>query len=240
MRHTRFILALFLVMTMISSVQSGVSLPDAHAVAVYGQLVSLNIEEIQFRELYAVEYRSYTEESIGTVTIQNQTGENLTVTVVLGGEKYVNAPMKMTANLPANQRTTILLHIDLDISVLDLSRQVEHIPISIEIAAYMAETEVFRSDVMTKYIALHDRHKIPDGDPSKIAKFVDPEDRYVVSEVSANLGTIGATAEEKAATAFKLLQKKGIYCIGSGGVQIQYPRELLKIRLGSIYDGSLL
>ena len=240
MRHTGFILVGFLMMAMVSSGQSGVSLPAIHAVTAYGQLVSLNIEEIQFRELYAVEYRSYMEEPIGTVTIHNQTGEDYTATVVLDGEKYVNAPMKMTANLPANQRTKISLYIDLDISVLDLSRQVEHVPISIEIAAYMAETEVFRSDVMTKYVALHDRHKIPDGDPSKIAKFVDPQDRYVVSEVSANMGATGATAEENAAAAFKLLQKKGIYCIGPGGVQIQYPRELLRIRLGSVYDGSLL
>ncbi|MFC1712965.1 tetratricopeptide repeat protein [Candidatus Poribacteria bacterium] len=201
------------------------------------QLVSIDIEDVQTKELYAVEYSLYTEEPIGTATIFNPTSEELRATVVLGGGKYINAPMKMTATLPPKQKTEIPLHIDLSIGVLDLDKQVEHVPVSIQIAAYLDGLRVFDSEEITRDVILHDSHKIPDGDPSKIAMFVDPGDKYVMSELSAGMGK---TDEEKAAAAFELLQKKGIYCIGSGSAQIQYPRELLEVKFGSFYDCSFL
>ncbi len=201
----------------------------------------MGIEEIEINELYAVEYRAYMKEPIGTITIHNPTDQEFRASVVLSGKRYINAPVKITARLPARQRTRIPLYVDLDIGVLDLNRQMEHIPISIEIAAYLGDAQVFRSDEVATYMQLHDRHKIPYGDPAKIAIFVDPRDKYVVSEVSAAIiGKTSATAEDRAAAAFDFLRKKGIYCVGSGGTQIQYPRELLRIRLGSVYDGSLL
>jgi tetratricopeptide (TPR) repeat protein len=200
------------------------------------QLVSVDIEKIELNELYAVEYRSYTEEPIGAVTMYNPTSRELRATVILSGEQYINAPMKMTAKLPAKQKTDIPLHIDLDIGVIDLGRRVEHIPISIEVSAYLGNVKV-NSQTVSRDIIVHDRHKLPDGDPSKIAMFVDPGDEYVMSELSAGMGS---TSEEKAAAAFALLQKKGIYCTGTGSAQIQYPRELLKIKFGSFYDCSLL
>ena len=145
------------------------------------QLVSIDIEDVQIKELYAVEYSLYAEEPIGTATIFNPTSEELRATVVLSGGKYINAPMKMTATLPPGQETEIPLHIDLSISVLDLDKQVEHVPVSIQIAAYLGSLRVFDSDEITRDVVLHDSHKIPDGDPSKIAMFVDPGDKYVMS-----------------------------------------------------------
>ena len=231
MKYSGIALICFFTMAAISCVQAG---------AAYDQLATLDMEKIQFRELYAVEYRSYMKEAVGAVTINNQTNEDLQAIVVLGGKKYINAPMEITAPLPAKQKTDIPLYIDLDIAVLDLGRRVEQVPISIEVSAYLGKTEIFRSDAIAKYVALHDRHEIPDGDPSKIAMFVDPGDKHILSEISADMGGTDATEEDKAAAAFKFLQKKGIYCVGSGGLQVQYPRELLRMRLGSIHDGSLL
>jgi len=232
MRYPGIILASFFIMVMIGN------LPVFHAA--YGQLLSLSIEEVQFKEIYAVEYRSYAKESIGKITIYNPTSEKLKVSVVLSGERYINAPMKMTAELPAERRTDIPLYVDLDMRVLELGRQVEHIPVSIEMVAYLGGMEVFNPDVIDKHITLYDRHKMPDGDPSKIAMFVDPKDKYVTSEFSTGIRKTSAAEGDKAETAFAFLQKKGIYCVGPGSSQIQYPRELLRIRLGSIYDGSLL
>ena len=166
------------------------------------QLVSVDIEEIQLRELYAVEYRSYTEEPIGTVTMYNPTSRDLRAAVVLSGERYINAPIKTSANLPAKQKTEIPLYLDLDISVLDLSRRVERIPISIEISTYLGSVRV-NSDVRPMDVTVHDKYKLPEGHPSKIAAFVDPGDKYVMSEVTAGMGSTG---EEKAAAAFALLQ----------------------------------
>lgn len=227
MRHS-ITLAVFLIALIIS------------ATAAYAQLVSVDVEEIEFRELYAVEYHVYTKESIGTATIYNPSSQELRADIVLSGERYINAPMKITARLPGGQRTKIPLYIDLDIGVLDLSRQTEHIPVNIDITAYLGEAQIFRSDDIARYIELHDRHKIPYDIPAKIAMFVDPRDKYVMSEVSSAIGNSKSTPEEKAAAAFELLRRKGIYCIGSGSAQIQYPRELLRIRLGTVYDGSLL
>jgi len=232
MRYPGIILASFFIMVMIGN------LPVFHAA--YGQLLSLSIEEVQFKEIYAVEYRSYAKESIGKITIYNPTSEKLKVSVVLSGERYINAPMKMTAELPAERRTDIPLYVDLDMRVLELGRQVEHIPVSIEMVAYLGGMEVFNPDVIDKHITLYDRHKMPDGDPSKIAMFVDPKDKYVTSEFSTGIRKTSAAEGDKAETAFAFLQKKGIYCVGPGSSQIQYPRELLRIRLGSVYDGSLL
>ncbi len=200
------------------------------------QLVSVDIEEIQIEEIYAVEYRSYTEKPIGTITLYNPVNSELRASVILSGERYINAPMKITAKLPAKQKTKIPLNIDLDIGVLDLNERVEQIPVSIEITAYLGSVEV-DSDVINRDIILHDRHKLPDGDPSKIAMLVDPGDKYVMSEISAGMGS---TSEEKASAAFELLQKRGIYCTGISGNRIQYPRELLKIKFGSFYECSLL
>jgi len=200
------------------------------------QLISVDIQETQLKELYAAEYSSYIEKPIGTVAVHNPTSRELQAVVVLSGERYVNAPMKMNAKLPARQTTEIPLHIDLDVSVLDLGRQIEHVPISIEISVYLDSVKV-NHDVVSKDIVVHDRHKLPDGEPSKIAVFVDPRDKYVMSELSADMGS---TSEEKAAAAFDLLQKKGIYCVETGSPQIQYPRELLRTKLGTFYDCSLL
>jgi len=227
MRHP-ITLAVFLIMLIIC------------VTATYAQLVSVDIEEIEFRELYAVEYHVYTKESVGTATIYNPSGQEFRADVVLSGERYINAPMKITAKLPAGQRTKIPLYIDLDIGVLDLGRQMEHIPVSINITAYLGNVQVFRSDDIARYVELYDRHKIPYDIPAKIAMFVDPKDKYVLSEVSSTIGNSRSTPEERAAAAFELLQRKGIYCVGSGNAQIQYPRELLRIRLGTVYDGSIL
>ena len=201
------------------------------------QLVSIDIQDIQLKELYAVEYSLYTEEPIGSATVYNPTSEELRATVVLGGEKYINAPMKMTAKLPPREKTEILLYIDLDIGVLDLDRQVEHFSISIQLSAYLGSVEVFDSGEIARDVVIHDSHKIPHGDPWKIAMFVDPEDRYVMSEISAGMGK---TSEEKAAAVFELLQRKGIYCIGAGSSSVQHPRELLEVKFGSFYDCSFL
>ena len=237
MKYSGIILVMVL---MIGNAYSDINLPVLHAATTYGQLVSVEIEEIQLKDLYAVEYRLYTKNPIGKITINNPINEKLQASVVLDGERFINAPMKMTAELPAKQRTDIPLYIDLNMLALDLERQVEHIPISIEIAVYLGEIEVFSSDVITKHITLHDRHMIPDGDPSKIAMFVDPKDRYVASEVSANIRKNSTEEKDKAQAAFAFLQKEGIYCVGPGSLQAQYPRELLRIKLGSIYDGSIL
>ena len=236
MRHSGIVLLIFFILLVISSTAQASAI---HATA-YAQIVSIDVEEVQLEELYAVEYRAYMKEPIGTVTVYNPNSQEFRASVVLDGKRYINAPVKITARLPAHQKTRIPLYVDLDIGVLDLSRQTEYIPISIEIAAYIGETQVFHSDVIARYIKLHDRHKIPYGDPAKIAMFVDPRDKYVMSEVSAGIGKTSATAEEKAAAAFGFLQKKGVYCIGAGSIQVQYPRELLRTRLGSVYDGSLL
>ncbi len=201
------------------------------------QLVSIDIEDIQIKELYAVEYALYTENPIGAVTIFNPTSEEFRATVVLSGKKFINDPMKMTAILPPKQRVEIPLHIDLSISVLDLDKQVEHVPVSIQVAVYLGNLRVFRSDEITRDLILHDSHKIPDDDPAKIAMFVDPADKYVMSELSAGMGR---TNDEKAAAAFELLQKKGIYCVGVSGAQVQYPRELLEVKFGSFHDCSFL
>ena len=201
------------------------------------QLVSIDIQDIQLKELYAVEYSLYMEEPIGSMTVYNPTSEELRATVILGGEKYINAPMKMTAKLPSRKKTEISLYIDLGIGVLDLDRQVEHFPISIQVFAYLGSVQVFDSGEIMRDMAIHDSHKIPDGDPWKLAMFVDPEDKYVMSEISAGMGK---TIEEKAAAVFGLLQRRGIYCTGSGASLVQYPRELLKVKFGSFYDCSFL
>ena len=206
-------------------------LSGAHA-----QLVSVEIQETRLRELYAVEYRTYTEEPVGTVVLYNPASAEFRADVVLGGEHYINTPMKMTAKLQPKQKTDIPLHIDLDISVLDLSRRVEHIPITLEISVYLNTVRV-HSEVVSRDVIVHDRHKLPAGDPSKIAMFVNPGDERIMSELSAGMGT---TNVEKAAAAFGLLQKRGVYCVGSGSPQIQYPRELLRTKFGSFYDCSLL
>lgn len=201
------------------------------------QLVSIDIGDIQLRELYAVEYSLYTEEPIGSVILYNPTSEELRATVVLDGEKYINTPMKMTAKLKPNKKTEIPLHIDLDIGILNLDRQVEHISVSIQIAAYLNTLQIFDSDKIIKDMVIHDIHKIPDSDTGKIAMFIDPGDKYVMSELSAGMGR---TSEEKAKAAFELLQRRGIYCVGVGGAQVQYPRELLEVKFGSFHDCSFL
>lgn len=207
--------------------------------SINAQLMSVEIEDIQLKELYAAEYRAYMREPIGTLMISNPSNEELWATVILNGDRYINAPVKMTAKLPAGLRSQVLLYIDLDIGVLDLNRQIEHIPISIDLVAHLGETEVFHADEITRNIALNDRHKIPEGNPAKIAIFVDPNDRYIASEVSSGIDS-NIAEEKKALAAFEFLGKKGIYCIGPGGTQVQYPRELLRTKLGSVYDGSLL
>ncbi len=200
------------------------------------QLVSVDVKEVQLEELYAVEYRLYMQEPMGAATIYNPTSSELRAAIILSGEQYINAPVKMSAKLPPKEETKVLLHVDLDVSVLNLSRQVEHVPISIEIGVYLNNLNVY-TDVLKKDLIIHDIHKIPDGDPMKIAMFVDPGDKYIMAEITAGMGS---TSEEKAAAAFKLLQKKGIYCVGAGSAQIQYPRELLKVKFGSFYDTSFL
>lgn len=201
------------------------------------QLISIEIEDVQIKELYAVEYGLYIEEPIGIVAIFNPTSKELRATVILSGEKYINAPMKMTAKLPPKKKTEIPLYIDLDIGVLDLDKQVEHVLVSIEIAAYLDNLQVFSSDGITRDVIIHDSHKIPGDDPLKIAMFVDPGDKYIMAELSAGMGK---TSEEKAKAAFELLQKKGIYCLGAGSAQVQFPRELLEVKFGSFYDCSFL
>ncbi len=201
------------------------------------QLISIDIEDIQLKELYAVEYSLYTKEPIGSATVYNPSGEELRATMILSGGDYINAPMKMTSRLPARERTEIPLYIDLDIGVLDLDRQVEHFSISIQMFTYLGTVEVSRSEEIARDVIIHDSHKIPDGAPGKIAMFVDPEDKYVMSQLSAGMGR---TNEEKAAAAFELLQRKGIYCIGAGSSQVQHPRELLEVKFGNFYDCSFL
>jgi tetratricopeptide (TPR) repeat protein len=194
------------------------------------------MEDLRIRELYAVEYSLYTEESIGTVTVYNSTDSELRGIIILDGDQYINSPMRMTANLPPKQKTEVPLYLDLDVSVLDLGRKVERIPVSVEMSVYLGTAKI-GSDKVETDITLHDRRKIPEGDPEKIAMFIDPGDKFLVSEISAGMGK---TNDEKAAAAFQLLQKKGIYCVGVGNTQIQYPRELLRTKFGSFYDCSFL
>jgi tetratricopeptide (TPR) repeat protein len=200
------------------------------------QLVSVEVREVKLDELYAVEYPLYTKEPMGAVTIYNPTNSELRAAIILGGEQYINAPMKMSAKLPPKEETKVPLHVDLDVSVLNLSRQVEQVPITIDIGVYLNNLNVY-PEKLEKDLIIHDIHKVPAGDPMKIAMFVDPSDKYIMAEISAGMGS---TSEEKAKSAFELLQKKGIYCVGAGTAQIQYPRELLKVKFGSFYDTSFL
>ena len=200
------------------------------------QLVRVEVKDIQLKELFAVEYHSYMEEPIGTATVYNPTSKELQADIILSGEKYINTAMKITAKLPAKQTTKVSLYADLDVSVLDFSKPVEYIPISIEMSAYLGSVKVC-SEEIAESVKVHDRHTLPNDDPSKAAMFVDPEDEDVIAEIPVDIGNTDA---EKAIATFDFLREKGISCVGPGGDQIQYPRELLGTKLGSSHDCSLL
>ena len=147
-----------------------------------------------------------------------------------------NARAELVHTEVTKDTETQKLLIGLDMSVLDLGRRIEHVPVSIGIDAYIDRAKVSSAEVRRE-LMIHDRHKLPNGERWKIAMFVDPRDKYVTSAIPME---IRGTGEEKARVAFSILQSKEIHCVGAGSSQIQYPRELLRVKFGSLYDCSLL
>ncbi len=85
----------------------------------------------------------------------------------------------------------------------------------------------------------HGRSEIPDHDLLKIAYFITSDDDVIVHWVSQKLPSLDGNPYEKSEAAFEILGKN-ICCLPKTDWDVSYPRDLLRLKVGNLYDCAIL
>jgi len=191
-------------------------------------------------KLFAAQYRYYQSRSSGNVSVQNNTNENLRAETSITVAGYTPKPFIIAASLPAGKTTQVPLRIDFNPDKLPTEGEALVLDAEIEVSVY-SENEQLCQKRLTSKFQLHNLHRIPDGPPEAMAVFIDAGDQSVsefVQIVSANpaLHDNSKIAQEL----FELMKQKRIICVEGAVEELQYPRELLRTKIGSSYDCALL
>lgn len=88
-------------------------------------------------------------------------------------------------------------------------------------------------------IKKHGRNEIPDHDLLKTAYFITSDDHVIKHWVSQKFPSLDGNSYEKAKAAFEILGKN-VCCLPRTDWEVLYPRDLLRLKVGNLYDCAIL
>ncbi|MBC8231528.1 tetratricopeptide repeat protein [bacterium] len=195
-------------------------------------------------KLFAAQYRYYQSRSAGSVSVQNNTNENLRAETSITVAGYTPKPFIIPASLPAGKTTQVPLRIDFNPDKLPTEGEPLVLDAEVEVSVYSENEQLFQKRLTSKF-QLHNLHRFPDIPPEAMAVFIDVSDQSVAEfaqEVSASISANPALRDnsKKAQKLFELMKQERIICVEGVVEEVQYPRELLRTKIGSGYDCALL
>jgi len=199
----------------------------------------VKIGEPELGKLFAALYRYYQSQSAGSVSVQNNTNENLRVETGVTVAGYAKKPLIVAAPLPAGKSTQVPLRVDFILAQLPIKGEPLMLDAEVEVNIYSNNERRCQKRLQTKF-QLHNLHTLPDGPPEAIAVFIDANDQSI-DEFTKGFGAARLHDNSKTAQRlFGLMQQARVICINQVAKTVWYPRELLRIKIGSSYDCALL
>ena len=199
----------------------------------------VTIGEPEIDELFAAQYRYYQSQTTGSVSVWNNTEEELRAEASVTIPEYAPKPLIATVSLPPGEETRVPLRIDLNSDKLPDEGEPLTLDAVIEVSVY-SETERVCQKRLPARVQLHNLHILPDRPPEAIAMFIDASDQSVSNLANEVAAKQLLDNSEIAQMLFELMQRVNIICIDQTSRSIQYPRELLRTKIGSNYDCALL
>jgi tetratricopeptide (TPR) repeat protein len=208
--------------------------------------------------LFAAQYSYYQSQSAGSVSIKNNTNENLRAETIVTVAGYAEELLLIAASLPAGKTTQVPLKIAFNLDKLPTKEEPLVLDAEVEVSIYCENEQLFKKRLLTKF-QLHNLHILPDEPDEAVAVFIDAGDQSVAEFAQVeHPDSIGGVRAEQlrdnsktAQRLFELMQQAKIICLpaalrlAQAGMKqvaktVWYPRELLGIKLGSSYDCALL
>jgi tetratricopeptide (TPR) repeat protein len=197
------------------------------------------IGQPEIGELFAAAYRYYQSQSVGTVSVQNNTNENLRVETSVTVAKYAAEPLIAAASLPAGKTAQVPLRIDFNLGRLPGSGEPLALDAEVEVSVYSGDAQL-RQERLPAKLQLHNLHTLPDEPPEAIAAFIDASDQSVAEFAQEVKMEKLSGNSEIAQMLFELTQQAKIIRMDQAGKIVRYPRELLRTKIGTNYDCALL
>lgn len=197
------------------------------------------IGEPNFGKLFAALYRYYQSQSAGSISVQNNTDENLSAETNVTVAGYAEKPFIVSESLQAGKTTRVPLRIDFNLDKLPTTKGPLMLDAEVEICVYSDNEQIYQKQLQTK-LELENLHRLPDEPPETIAVFIDASDKSVTDLTQSVRAKNLKDNLTKAQNLFELMQKKRIICVEKPANTVQYPKELLRAMVGSSYDCALL
>jgi tetratricopeptide (TPR) repeat protein len=205
------------------------------------------IGQPEIGELFAAVYRHYQSHSAGSVSVQNNTNENLRAETSVTVAEYAPEPLTIATLLPAGKTTQVPLRIDFNLGKLPNSGGPLALDADVEVSVYSEDKRVCQKQLSAR-LQLHNLSILPDEPPEAVAAFIDPTDQSVTEFAKTAKAGAGLPASDEqlrgnsktAQRLFELMQQARVICMNQAARTVRYPRELLRTRIGGSYDCALL
>ncbi len=196
------------------------------------------IGEPEIGKLFAAQYRYYQSQSAGSVSVKNNTSENLHVETSVTVAEYALKPLIVAASLPASKTTQVPLKIDFKLDKLPTKGGPLVLGAKVEVSVYSENERLCQKQLTTKF-QLHNLHRFPDEPPEAMAVFIDASDQSI-AEFTQSVGAEQLRDNSKTAQRlFELMKQARIICVEGPAKTVWYPRELLRItKISSSYSSS--
>jgi tetratricopeptide (TPR) repeat protein len=188
-------------------------------------------------QLFAAQYRYYQSQSAGSFSVQNNSRDNLYAEVSVTVAGYAPNPLITTVALPAGKTTQVPLRIDFNLDKLPAQGEPLVLDAGIQFNVSSENEPLFQKRLSATF-QLYNLHSLPNEPPEAIAVFIDAGDQSVAEFVQVAKGEV--RTEPLAQRLFELMKGAKIICVIQAAQTVQYPRELLRTKIGSHYDCALL
>jgi len=199
----------------------------------------VKIGEPEIGKLFAALYRYYQSQSAGSVNVKNNTDENLRVETLVKVAGYTPEPPIIAASLPAGKTTQVPLRIDFNLDKLPKRGGTLVLDAEVEVNVYSESKRLCQKQLTTKF-QLHELHRFPDEPPEAMAVFIDARDQSVAEFAQKVRAEQLRDNSKTAQRLFELMEQARIICVKQAAKVVRYPRELLRTKIGSLYDCALL
>jgi tetratricopeptide (TPR) repeat protein len=198
--------------------------------------------------LFAAQYRYYQSQSAGSVSVQNNSQDNLYAEANVTVTGYAPRPITTAIDLLAGGTTHIPVRIDFNRDKLPAEGGPLALEAEIELRVYSPNNEQLLQRQLPAKFQLHNLHRLPDDPPEAIAVFIDPGDQSLAEFTQTGKASTPGTPRtlfvpDNAQTAqelFELMKNAGIICVEQAAQTVRYPGEVLRTKIGSSYDCALL
>ena len=201
----------------------------------------IEIIKVNTNEIYPVEYHLYAEQPTGYVEVKNISDlEKIHIDATVEMTNYTAETIVGSETLHPGESAKVPLLMAFKTNILSLKKPISELPSQITIAVYAGENKIDQKMISHRY-RVYSRNRIPQ-EVEKLAMFVNPKDRIISDYIANNVILAEAGNRlERAEKLFAALQSSEIKCLSAPvGEDVEHPRELLRTKLGTSYDCSLL